>query len=354
MIQKWLFQILMSPFALLYGIGISIRNLFYQAGIVKEISFNIPVISVGNLTMGGTGKTPHVEYLIEWISQYIHIAVLSRGYKRKTKGFMRVVPQNSAQESGDEPLQYKRKFPQSAVYVSESRVLGIPKIIALHPEVQLILLDDAFQHRAVKPGINILLTEYSRLFTSDYLLPMGRLREWRSAYQRADIILITKCPITCTQTEKDEISGKIKLLRHQKVFFTTYHYKPIYHFLFPHIQIKLEQNMHVLVISAIANTDFLLHYLESQVSGVKIMEYEDHHDFTSYEISQLKNQFESINEENKLIITTEKDAVRLEKHSEFLRREKMPVFVLPAYVKFLGDEQKFQETIKEFLMNFKS
>ncbi len=354
MIQKILFQLLMSPFALLYGMGIGGRNLLYRLNILKEISFNIPVISVGNLSVGGTGKTPHVEYLIRWLSQYINVAVLSRGYKRRTKGFRKVNPHNQAQDTGDEPLQYKRKFPQSAVFVSESRVLGIPKIIALHPEVQVILLDDAFQHRAVKPGINILLTEFNRLFTSDFLLPVGRLREWRSAYKRADIILVTKCPGSLDPAERDRITNEINVLQHQRIFFTTYHYKPIYHLLYPTVQVKLEEDMHVLVICAIANTDFLLHYLESQVSSVKIMEYEDHHDFTSYEIAQLKSQFESIDENNKMIITTEKDAVRLEKHLDFLRKEQIPVFVLPAYVSFIDGEQQFQEIIRDFLMNFKT
>lgn len=344
----------MSPFALLYGIGIYLRNLFYKIGILREVNFNLPIISVGNLTMGGTGKTPHVEYLIHWLSEYIKLAVLSRGYKRKTKGFREVALRSTAEETGDEPLQYKRKFPQSLVFVSESRVLGIPKMMSLNPDIQLILLDDAFQHRSVKPGINILLTEYRRLFTSDFLLPMGRLREWRNAYRRADIIIVTKCPESLGQNDKIQIRTKINPEVHQEVFFTTYRYRPLYHFLYPHIRINLQSNMHALVISAIANTEFLLEYLEAQVSSVKIMEYEDHHDFTSYEISQLKNQYEVIEEENRIIITTEKDAVRLEKHKEFLKKEQLPVFVLPAYVSFLERENDFQEIIKEYLLEFKS
>jgi tetraacyldisaccharide 4'-kinase len=343
----------MAPFALLYGIGVTVRNMAYRYGILKEINFNIPIISIGNLTMGGTGKTPHIEYFIQWLTQYINLAVLSRGYKRKTKGFLKVMAQNNADQVGDEPLQYIRKFPESSIYVSESRVLGIPRIISLNPEAQLILLDDAFQHRAVKPGINILLTEYSRLFTADFLIPMGRLREWRNAYKRADIILVTKCPRPLTTVEKNNIQQGIKLLENQRIFFTTYHYKPLYHLLYPQLEINLQANMHALVICAIANTDFLLDYLNSQVSSVKILEYEDHHDFTSHEIAQLKSQFEAMEVENKIIITTEKDAMRLEKHLHYLRNEQIPVFVLPAFVSFLGDEHQFQEIIKDYLLKFK-
>ena len=354
MIQRFLFKLIMSPFALLYGIGISIRNLFYQLGLLKEVGFNLPIISVGNLTMGGTGKTPHVEYLIQWLSQYLNVAILSRGYKRKTKGFLEVAQRSKVDATGDEPLQYKRKFPQSSVYVSESRVLGIPKIMSLQPQIQLILLDDAFQHRAVKPGINILLTEFSRLFISDFLLPMGRLREWRNAYRRADIIVVTKCPSALSEQQKHEIQAKINLQNHQQLFFTTYHYKPLYHLLYPQVQVTLQPDMHALVICAIANSDFLLEFLKTRVSSVKILEYEDHHDFSSYEIAQLKNQYESIEEENKIIITTEKDAMRLEKHLDFLRAEQLPVFVLPAYVSFLENEIAFQNYIKNYLLEFKS
>lgn len=354
MIQTLLFRILMAPFALLYGLGVTLRNLFYKVGILKEVSFNLPIISVGNLTMGGTGKTPHIEYLVQWLSQYLKIAVLSRGYKRKTKGFREVAVRSVADAVGDEPLQYKRKFPQSLIYVAESRVLGIPKIMSLHPDIQLLLLDDAFQHRAVKPGINILLTEYSRLFTTDFLLPMGRLREWRNAYKRADLILVTKCPSILSETDKRSIAAKINPEPNQQLFFTTYQYRPLYHLLYPQIQVNLQPNMHVLVICAIANTDFLLQYLETQVNSVKIMEYEDHHDFTSYEVAQLKAQYEAIEEDNRIIITTEKDAVRLEKHKEFLRSEELPVFVLPAHVSFIGGDQQFQEYIKNYLLEFKS
>lgn len=354
MIQTLLFRILMAPFALLYGCGIFLRNLFYQIGILKEVRFNLPIISVGNLTVGGTGKTPHVEYLLQWLSEYLNIAVLSRGYKRKTKGFLEVTLKSNADISGDEPLQYKRKYPEAGIYVSESRVLGVPKIMSLRPDVQLILLDDAFQHRAIKPDINILLTEYRRLFTSDFLLPMGRLREWRNAYKRADIIIVTKCPMHLPAEDRQKIIHRIGPEKKQKLFFTTYQYHSLYHLLYPHIKINLQPDMHALIICAIANTEFLIEYLEGQVESVHIMEYEDHHDFSSYEIAQLKAQYDATEEKNKIIITTEKDAVRLEKHLDYLRKEQLPVFVLPAFVSFLEGEEDFQSHIKQLLLDFKS
>jgi tetraacyldisaccharide 4'-kinase len=204
MIQNVLFKILMAPFSLLYGIGVSLRNTFYKTGVLKSISFNLPIISVGNLSVGGAGKTPHIEYLIRLLKDYLNVATVSRGYKRKTKGFLFVKPKMNAEQVGDEPLQFKRKFQDVAVTVSESRTFAIPEILGEHPDTQVVLLDDAFQHRSIKPGLNILLTEFSKPFTKDFLLPSGRLREWRSAYQRADVVVVSKCPREVTQEEKEK------------------------------------------------------------------------------------------------------------------------------------------------------
>ena len=353
MIQKILFRILMAPFALLYGMGVTVRNSFYRIGFLKEISFSVPVISIGNLTMGGAGKSPHIEYLIRWLKDYVQVATLSRGYKRKSKGFKEVVIHSPVDQVGDEPLQFKRKFPLTGVYVSESRVIGIPKILALNPGTQVILLDDAFQHRSVKPGLNILLTEYASLFVSDFLLPMGRLREWRSAYQRADIVIVTKCPPQIESPEFETIRQKIRLLSHQTLYFSTYRYGALYHLLYPSVTLTLNKSIHALVVSAIANTQYLLDFLDSQLGSVRTVEYEDHHQFTNYEIAQLKNQFEQLDQEKKVIITTEKDAVRLEKHMDYIREQKMPVFVLPVFVSFLSNESEFKKQVQDFMLDFK-
>lgn len=198
MIQQWLIKILLAPFALLYGLTVLVRNGLYQIGFFKSIRFSFPVISIGNLSVGGTGKTPHIEYFIQHLQEYVRIGVLSRGYGRNTRGYRLVQTNDHAELSGDEPVQIKRKFPDTAVAVSENRALGIPQLLKTNPEVQLILLDDAYQHRAIRPALSILLTDYNRPYYQDFLLPVGRLREWRGGARRADAIVVTKCPLTLT------------------------------------------------------------------------------------------------------------------------------------------------------------
>lgn len=211
--------ILLYPFSFIYGLLISLRNLFYEAKLLRSTSFSLPVINVGNLSMGGTGKTPHIEYLIKMLSPYINVATLSRGYKRKSKGFRMVEVGDNAMTAGDEPLQFKRKFRHIPVAVSESRNIGIPNILKQHPETHSILLDDAFQHRSVVPGLNILLTQYSEPFFEDYLLPLGTLREPRQSYERADLIIVTKCPEELSETEKEDFIARLNPKRNSKFFF---------------------------------------------------------------------------------------------------------------------------------------
>ncbi len=353
MIQQFLFKLLMMPFALLYGVGVWIRNGLYNIGFLKGIEFNVPVISVGNLTVGGAGKSPHIEYLVRVLKNYIYVSTLSRGYKRRTKGFLTVRVNNRAEEVGDEPLQFKRKFPDVGVYVSESREIGIPKIMASRPETQVILLDDAFQHRSVKPGINILLTEYDDLFVDDFLLPVGRLREWPSSYRRADTIVVTKCPLDLDESEKQRLISVIKPLDHQTVFFSTYQYGRPYRMFYPSVTVSLQSNLHALVITGIARTKALINYLEDHLGSVQIIEYGDHHNFTRYEISQLKKQFDTLDEDRKIIITTEKDAVRLEQHHAYLQQHNLPIFILPVFVSFLDGDQPFAQHVQDYLLRFK-
>ncbi|MDH3649750.1 MAG: tetraacyldisaccharide 4'-kinase [Saprospiraceae bacterium] len=353
MIQQFLFKLLMVPFALLYGIGVILRNGLYEAGFLKSIHFSVPVISVGNLTVGGAGKSPHIEFLVRALKDYIHVSTLSRGYKRKSKGFASVEVNNRVDEVGDEPLQFKRKFPDIGVYVSENREIGIPKIMAIRPETQVVLLDDAFQHRSVKAGINILLTEYGDLFINDFLLPVGRLREWRSAYKRASTIVVTKCPPEISEEEKQAIRTSIQLQDGQRLFFSQFRYGKLYQMFYPSVTVPLHPSIHALVITGIARTKALVTHLEAQLASVKIIEYGDHHNFTRYEISQLKKQFDAVEEERKIIITTEKDAVRLEKHQTYLREQRMPIFILPVFVSFLGDDSLFTSHIQEYLLHFR-
>ncbi|MCB0615514.1 MAG: tetraacyldisaccharide 4'-kinase [Phaeodactylibacter sp.] len=356
MIQRTLVQILLAPFSLLYGIGVGLRNAFYRRGLLKGVEFSVPVLSVGNLSVGGAGKTPHIEYLIRLLKDYIEVATLSRGYRRKTKGFLTVGPRMNAEQVGDEPLQFKRKFPDVLVTVSESRTFAIPKILMDRPDTQAILLDDAFQHRSVRPGLNILLTEFSRPFTRDYLLPSGRLREWRSAYHRADIIVVSKCPMELSPEQKEEMIREINPLPHQKIYFSYYLYGKPYYIFNPRYTLELNpEEMDVLLISAIANTDYLVDYLDQQANSVRILEYEDHHYFTKYDVGQLKAKFEQLESKKKAILTTEKDAMRLELHRQFLIEDRIPVFAIPVEVVFHFDEgAQFDQDIRDFLLNFKA
>ena len=279
MIQQFLVKLLLSPFSLLYSIGIGLRDLLYSIKFFKSISYNFPIISIGNLSVGGTGKTPHVEYLIKELQPYIRVGVLSRGYSRKTKGFFYVDPQSDASTVGDEPLQIKRKFPDSIVAVVENRALGIPQLLKSRPDLKVILLDDGFQHRPIKPGLNILLTDYNSMFTRDYLLPVGRLREFRSSYKRANFIIVTKTPKLLDEAKKQELINEIKPTPNQKIFFSYFSYLHPYNIWNPQNSIVLNKSLKIILISAIANTDYLLSYLENKVSFVRSFEFEDHHFF---------------------------------------------------------------------------
>lgn len=348
-------RVLLLPFALLYGIGIGIRNLFYQAGVLRSVHFDLPVISVGNLSVGGAGKSPHIEYLVRWLDRYIGIAVLSRGYGRKTMGYRQVTVIDNAEQVGDEPLQIKRKFADVPVSVSESRALGVPELIKRYPETQCVLLDDAFQHLAVTPGLNILLTEYSRPFTRDWLLPAGRLREWRHGYRRADIIIVTKCPAELTTRQRYDLLIEIDPFPRQRVYFSRYRYGAPYDIFRPDTLRPLDLDTHVLLVSAIANTDYILQYLGGEAGSVQTLEFEDHHYFEEADLEDILRRFESMPHRNKIIITTEKDAARLEMHENFLREKGLPVYVLPVEVSFCdNDEADFQSEVKSFLMDFKA
>lgn len=354
MIQRKLVQLLLAPFSLLYGLGVSLRNAFYRAGLLKSMTFSVPVISVGNLSVGGAGKTPHIEYLIRLLREHIQIATLSRGYSRKTRGFLEVERNNDAERVGDEPLQFKRKYPDIGVYVAEDRAFAIPQIVMKKSDTQMVLLDDAFQHRSVKPGVNILLTEYSNRFTQDFLLPAGRLREWRESYERADVIIISKCPQTISQEEKEAIRAEINPLPHQQLFFSYYAYQAPYYQFNPRYRLQLDEKLDVLLICAIAKTDYLIDYLQSQVGSVQSLEFADHHYFNKEDISNLHRSFKKIDTNRKVIITTEKDAMRLELHRDFLIKERLPIFVLPTEVQFhFGEGPQFDEIIRQYLLNFK-
>jgi tetraacyldisaccharide 4'-kinase len=346
-------KILLAPFSLLYGIGIFIRNLLYDAEVVKSSKFSIPTISVGNLSIGGAGKTPHIEYLIELLNPYINLATLSRGYNRSSKGFRIVHPSNTALLVGDEPLMYARKHRGIVVAIGESRSVAIPQIVGYAPEVQTILLDDAFQHRSIKPYLNILLTQFEKPFTRDFLLPSGRLREWKSSYERADVIIVSKCPDDLTEKQQKSLIDEINPQSNQKVFFTRYSYKNPYSFYYPNMTLPLTSDLDVIMISGIANTNYLIQYLNKKVGTYANMEYADHHNFSEKDINYISKVYEQRDSQRKLILTTEKDAMRLDKYRKKLFDLKIPVYILPLNLEFLFDQKKeFDQLIKDKLLQF--
>jgi tetraacyldisaccharide 4'-kinase len=354
MAQNWFVKILLFPFSVLYGVAISARNLFYETGLLRATKFNIPVISIGNLTIGGAGKTPHVEFLIRKFSPYLNVGTISRGYKRKTKGFRYVEKFNNALDVGDEPLMYKRKYPQLTVVVSESRALAVPLMLKTNPQLQAIILDDAFQHRGIIPGLNILLTTYAAPFTKDLLLPAGRLREFRGSYSRADIIIVSKCPYDMTQQDKTQFIKEINPKNHQKIFFTYYNYFPPYSFYNTAQRLELKENQDIILISAIADTNYLMEFLEEKVGSVHELSYEDHHLFQERDINYLQQVYKNRDTENKIILTTEKDAMRMDILRKQITDYKLPIFILPVEVKFLFDEEnEFEDLVKSFFLNFK-
>jgi tetraacyldisaccharide 4'-kinase len=302
-------RFLLFPFAILYDLVTSIRNFFFNVGVFKQTSFQTPVIVVGNLSVGGTGKTPQIEYLIRLLKESYKISILSRGYKRKTAGFVLLHKNHSAEDVGDEPLQYFKKFTNISVAVDANRVNGISKLIEEH-KTQVVLLDDAYQHRKVKAGFYILLTKYNDLFVDDFLLPTGNLRERRSGAKRAGVILVTKCPENLSLIAQSQIKNRLKKYR-KEVFFTriSYDEKTSGN---QEIAVEDLKNYEVLLVTGIANPGPLLSFLADKKVNYTHLKYADHHLFTSSEIAEIQDNYKAIKSTKKLLLTTEKDAVRLE------------------------------------------
>jgi len=344
------FRVLLLPFALVYGLIIIIRNYLYRKNILRSAEFNLPLICVGNLSVGCTGKSPMVEYLIELLRSNFKIATLSRGYKRKTKGYVLADEKTSAIEIGDEPMQFHMNYPGVAVAVGEERIVAIPQLLHDKPETQAIILDDAFQHRAVKAGLNILLTEYSNLFTRDFFLPTGDLRDERASYKRAEIIIVTKCPASLSNEEKEQIRAEINPLDNQQIYFTTIEYGIPYHI--ARHQLRYITSMdEVLLVCGIANPAPLKEYLQEKANTYYQQDYSDHHIFTIDDLKDIRKKFDSLQSDQKYILTTEKDAVRLLKFTQEL--EQLPLYVLPIRHRFLFEEaDKFNNAVIDFIRNF--
>lgn len=354
MFSNWFlksFRVLLLPFAILFWLAVVVRNWLYDKRFIKSISFGLPLICVGNLSVGGTGKSPMVEYLVKHLKSRFKVATLSRGYKRKTKGYALASQESTAIDIGDEPMQFHLKFPDVPVAVGEERLDAIPQLLHDRPETQAIILDDAFQHRIVKAGLNILLTEYGNLFTRDFFLPTGDLRDQRKSYKRAQVIIVTKCKPGLTQDERDKIIKEIKPLVHQKVFFTCISYGTPYHITNKEFRF-FDEKTEVLLVTGIANPRPLKLFLEQRVETYYLASYSDHHIFSMVDWKDIRKRFEAMTAEKKIILTTEKDAMRLLKFSQEMNG--MPFYVLPIEHKFLfNQENEFNEVVIQFIQNFK-
>lgn len=337
-INKWL-----MPLSWLYGLGVKFRNFLFDVGFLKSHSYKTPVISVGNITVGGTGKTPHVEYLVRLLKDKIRVAVLSRGYKRKSQGFIIAGKDTPMREIGDEPYQMKQKFPDITVAVDNKRTRGIELLTSEKSEgksIDVVLLDDAFQHRHVKPGINILLVDYHRLVIYDTLLPAGRLREPLSGKNRADIVIITKCPKELKPVNFRVITKAMNLYPYQHLYFTMLEYDPLRP-LFPEARKGNTDDMsgqHILLLTGIASPRQMVEDLKPQVKSITSMTFADHHSFKRKDIERLNETFEAM-PSPKRIITTEKDAARLTCIEGMSDEVKKNLFVLPVRISFMLDQE---------------
>ena len=332
-----LFRKILFPFAILYGFITSIRNFLFDKGFLKSFSFPLPVIVVGNLSVGGTGKTPQIEYLIRLLSERYTIATLSRGYKRKSEGFVLANANATAETLGDEPYQFYQKFPSNQVAVHADRKNGIEQLLTKEKKPQVILLDDAFQHRKVKAGFYILLTAYDDVFADDFLLPTGNLRESRSGAQRADVIVVTKCPATLSESEQTRIKQRIKLYSAAPVYFSTIAFDDCVQSSSASVPVTTIQQTACVLVAGIAKPDSFFDYLKNSESIC--LTYPDHHHFTESEIQQIKQQAG-----DKLIVTTEKDYVRL-KDSEL----KDQLYYLPIRTSFMFDSNEFDAAVLDYL-----
>jgi len=331
-LRKFLF-----PFSWLYGTITALRNLFYDKGWLKSTSYNLPVVCVGNLSAGGTGKSPMIEFLIEFLKNEYRVGVLSRGYKRLTNGYIEVLTDSTADQVGDEPRQFKQNFPKVKVAVCEDRRTGIEQ---LKKEVDIVLLDDAFQHRKVTASTNIILSTFDNLYLNDSMLPAGNLREYASGAQRADFIVVTKCPENVPYATLQEIEFKMKLMSHQRLYFAKIGYESMIHGISEKLPLAYLEDKPFTLVTGIANPKPLLEFLQHKEFNFEHKKYPDHHYFSDSEINRLK--------EKDLIITTEKDFMRLQ-----ARLDKFAIYYLPIKTIILNEQESFfKEAILKQIRSF--
>lgn len=354
-LKSFIRDTVLLPCSKLYGAGVYVRNKMFDWKILRQHSFDVPVVVVGNIAVGGTGKTPHVEYILSAMRSSCHIAFLSRGYKRSTKGFVLATDRSTPRDIGDEAYQIYRKFGGDVtVAVCEDRVHGIRELLSIDPDINLVVLDDAFQHRYVKPTVAVVVTEYNRPVFEDKLLPYGRLRESVRSLNRADIVVVSKCPARLKPMDYRIFSNNINLFPYQSLFFSRYAYKPLRP-LFPDSVPRipyldwLGKDDTVLAVVGIGNPRPFVRYLKSHSFRVKVNVFADHHNYTRKDLEMLRNRFAQMRGENKIIVTTEKDAVRLSCNPYFPHELKAVTYYLPIEVEFVpgvGGTDAFADALR--------
>lgn len=348
--------ILLYPFSLIYGAITGIRNFLYNTGMLRSHEFSLPVICVGNITVGGTGKTPHCEYLIELLQQNFKVALLSRGYRRQSKGFLIALPEMRPADVGDEPLQICRKFPEITVAVDRNRKRGIQSVIKAIPETEVIIMDDGFQHRRIIPGLSILLTDFNRLMIKDHLLPYGELRESVDNMYRSDVILITKSPENLSPIQRRIIVKELNKAPYQDLYFTSFKYNnPVPLFGETQgapvpFQDGNKEKTGIVLITGIASPDPLKDHISNLCNEMVHLSFPDHHRFSNTDLQKAGDALKSISSEHKFIITTEKDAVRIRDLADIEEQLKSLFWYIPLEVFFLNDDKnEFDNKIIEYV-----
>ncbi|MFI3240601.1 MAG: tetraacyldisaccharide 4'-kinase [Bacteroidales bacterium] len=359
-LAKIVTNIALYPLSKVYGFATTLRNIMFDAEVLKQTKFDIPVVVVGNLSLGGTGKTPHVEYIIESLKNTYNIGVISRGYKRKSKGYILADNSSTVKTIGDEPFQIYRKYGRDVkVAVSESRVKGIQSLRKAFPELNLILLDDAFQHRYVDAAVSILLMDYNNPIYNDHLFPLGRLRETKRGIYRADIVVTTKCPMNLKSFDYRNVKCDLNLSPSQDLFYSRYKYGnlisvfPEYSVYIPSLDLLSDYDA-ILAVSGIANPKPFNNYLRNFTKRVRTIKFADHKDFTEADISKIISKYKSLKGYRRIIVTTEKDAVRLVNCKSLSNEIKANIFYLPIKVDFVTDSTvSFIDILKYRINEFK-
>ncbi|MCG9793018.1 tetraacyldisaccharide 4'-kinase [Flavobacterium algicola] len=331
---------LLFPFSLLYGVILAIRNFLFDKEILKSNSFSLPIIAVGNLSVGGTGKTPQIEYLVRILCDNYKVATLSRGYKRQSEGFILADETSNAVTMGDEPFQYYKKFPKIQVAVDVDRSNGIRQLLIQNSIPEIILLDDAYQHRKVKAGLYILLTSFGNLYVDDFILPMGNLRESCSGDRRAKIIIVTKCPPLLSRKEQENIADKLNLNQKQELYFSSIKYGTEVFNASRQLTVASLESVEKVLLAGIANPKPFFDYLKREDDIC--LTYSDHHNFSDQDLLSIQSKAGG-----RLIITTEKDYVRLK--DSILKDQ---LYYLPIQTVLLADAEKFENTIKTYVKRY--